>query len=112
MLYLQNIGDIIGFLIIVTSINMVGLLLSSKLPLNFLFFGMSDRVIGSVIGFFQGGITATVLIAIIAANPNDQISEMLRDSQFTTVILKYFKFVLALMPMMLRQSMEIFFGGL
>lgn len=109
-----NIVDLVGFVIIVVGVSVIGLLLSSTLhySIDFIFLSMISRMFGSIIGLFQGAIIVTVMIAIFAANPDDQISEILRDSQFTIIILKHFKFVLALMPTTLRQSMEIFFGSL
>ncbi|MBC8159629.1 MAG: CvpA family protein [Roseiflexaceae bacterium] len=106
--------DIIAFALVVIAVSSAASLLASLLHrfVGLLFLGWADHLLGGVLGLLQGALTATVLIAVIAANPTGQISAALRDSQFAAPVLQSFDVVLALMPEAVRQSAEIFLGGL
>jgi len=107
-------ADVLGFVAVFLGVTALVSLLASLLHrlAGLLFLGWADHAIGGVLGLLQGALMATVLIAVLAANPSEQVNAALRDSQYAGRVVQTFGFALTLMPESVRTSAEIFFGGL
>lgn len=108
-----RVADVLGFVVVLIAVSSLASLLASLLHrfAGLLFLGWADHLLGGVLGFIQGSLLSTVLIAVLAANTNEAVSGALRDSRIASRIVQVFSFVLALLPESVRTSAQIFFGG-
>lgn len=109
-----RVADILGFAAVFVAVTTASSLLASVLHqvAEVLFLGWADHLIGGVLGVAQGAIVATVIVAILSAIPSEQVSSLLRDSQYAPNVIHLSQFVLALLPESLRMAAEVFFPKL
>ena len=103
----RAIGFIIVMLVITSTVSLVATLLHRFVGL--LFLGWLDHLAGGLLGLLQAALFCTVVLAALAAFPNQSLLPVLSNSRVAPVLMRMFDPVLQLLPDSLRVATTLLF---